>query len=158
MITENALSTTLRNSFAPWFLGDLDGFIDTANKMRKAHSANNYPPHNVFRVNEDTIVLQMALAGINPDRLKLVSNGTSFKISYEPEPEVKSEEQYTQYQSISTRKFSKTFKLEEPWEIVSATLNCGLLEVTVSRKTELEKEIEIKIKSFETSTISHKTV
>jgi molecular chaperone IbpA len=137
------LSTTLRGAMAPWFLGDLDGFISSANQMRESHCKNSYPPHNVFRINEDTLVLQMALAGIDPEDLSLVSTGSKFTISYEPKNEEVEIE--TQYKSISTRRFSKTFKLEEPWDIKKATLNNGLLEVVVCQVKEPVKTIQIKI-------------
>jgi HSP20 family molecular chaperone IbpA len=139
----NNLTNTLRGAMAPWFLGDLDGFVTTANQMRDAHAKNSYPPHNVFKLDENTIVLQMALAGIDPADLKMVSNGNMFTISYEPKPD--DSDVSTQYKSISTRKFKKSFRLEEPWDVSSATLNNGLLEVTVSHFRLPEKEIEIKV-------------
>lgn len=140
----DSLSTTLKTSLAPWFLGDLDRFVEDANKMHRLHLNNSYPPHNVYRIDDNTLVLQIALAGIDPKDLKLVSNGSKFTISYEPEP--KEASIYAQYKSISTKRFSKSFKLEEPWEITNATLTNGLLEVTVSQTKEPEKYIEIKIK------------
>ena len=140
----NTLTNTLRGAMAPWYLGDLDGFIESANRMHKSHSTQSYPPHSVLKVGEDTLVLQMALVGINPDDLSLESTGNKFTISYDPAP---SEEQVeTQYKGISTRKFKKSFRLEEPWEVSNATLNNGLLEVTVSQAKEPVKTIEIEIK------------
>lgn len=142
----DSLSNTLRASLAPWFLGDLDRFVEDANKMHRLHLNNNYPPHNVYRIDDNTLVLQMALAGIDPKDLKLVFNGSKFTISYEPEPKPKEVSIYAQYKSISTKRFAKSFKLEEPWEITNATFTNGLLEVTVSQTKEPEKYIEIKVK------------
>jgi HSP20 family molecular chaperone IbpA len=142
----NVLTNTLRGAMAPWYLGDLEGFIETANKMHKSHAAQTYPPHSVLRLGDDTLVLQMALVGINPEHLTLESTGTKFTISYETTPEGIAENVDTQYKGISTRKFRKSFKLEEPWEVTNATLNNGLLEVTVSQVKEPVKTIEIKVK------------
>ena len=138
----NSLTNTLRGAMAPWFLGDLDAFINTANQMRSSHGSS-YPPHNVFKVNQDKIVLQMALAGIEPADLRLLTNGNEFTISYEPE--TKEEVVNIQYQSISTRRFKKSFRLEEPWEVTNASLNNGLLEVEVCQTKVPEKEIEIRV-------------
>ena len=140
----NVLTNTLRGAMAPWYLGDLDGFIENANKMHKSHANQTYPPHSVLKLGDDTLVLQMALVGINPDDLSLESTGSKFTISYNPQPE--EVEVDTQYKGISTRKFKKSFRLEEPWEVSNATLNNGLLEVTVSQVKEPVKTIEIKVK------------
>ncbi len=136
------LTNTLRGAMAPWYLGDLEGFIESAQAMHK----QTYPPHSVLKQGEDTLVLQMALVGINPEHLTLESTGTKFTISYEPIPEDIVENIDTQYKGISTRKFRKSFRLEEPWEVTNATLNNGLLEVTVSQVREPVKTIEIKVK------------
>ena len=140
----NVLTNTLRGAMAPWYLGDLEGFIKSAQAMHNAHANQTYPPHSVLKLGEDTLVLQMALVGINPSDLSLESTGSKFTISYNPQP--KEVEVDTQYKGISTRKFKKSFRLEEPWEVTNATLNNGLLEVTVSQIKEPVKTIEIKVK------------
>ena len=142
----NVLTNTLRGAMAPWYLGDLEGFIQSAQAMHNSHTKQSYPPHSVIRLGDDTLVLQMALVGINPEHLLLESTGTKFTISYEPIPEDIVENIDTQYKGISTRKFRKSFRLEEPWEVTNATLNNGLLEVTVSQVKEPVKTIEIKVK------------
>ena len=142
----NVLTNTLRGAMAPWYLGDLEGFIESAQAMHNAHAKQTYPPHSVLKLGEDTLVLQMALVGINPAHLTLESTGTKFTISYEPIPEDVVENIDTQYKGISTRKFRKSFRLEDPWEVTNATLNNGLLEVTVSQIKEPVKTIEIKVK------------
>jgi len=130
----NVLTNTLRGAMAPWYL----------EAMHNAHAKQNYPPHSVLKLGDDTLVLQMALVGINPEDLSLESTGNKFTISYDPSPtDVKID---AQYRGISTRKFRKSFRLEEPWEVSSATLNNGLLEVTVSQVKEPVKTIEIKVK------------
>ena len=143
MVCDKDFSKTLKGIMAPWFLGDLDEFVANTDKIRSGHD-NLYPPHNVYKVDERTLVLQMALAGIDPDDLKLASNGDCFTISYTPSKTDK-HASHQQYKSISTRRFSKTFKLEDAWEVTNATLNNGLLEVTVSRVDKDEKYIEIKL-------------
>lgn len=142
----NVLTNTLRGAMAPWYLGDLDGFLETANKMHKSHANQNYPPHSVLKLDENTLVLQMALVGIDAEQLTLESTGSKFTISYEPIPEDIVENIDTQYKGISTRKFRKSFRLEDPWEVSNATLNNGLLEVTVSQVKEPVKTIDIKVK------------
>jgi len=140
----NVLTNTLRGAMAPWYLGDLEGFIESAQAMHNAHAKQTYPPHSVLRLGDDTLVLQMALVGINPEDLSLESTGNKFTISYEPSlTDVQID---AQYKGISTRKFRKSFRLEEPWEVTNATLNNGLLEVTVSQVKEPVKTIEIKVK------------
>jgi len=141
----NVLTNTLRGAMAPWYLGDLEGFIESAQAMHNAHAKQTYPHHSVLKLGDDTLVLQMALVGINPDDLSLESTGSKFTISYNPQkPE--EVEIHTQYKGISTRKFKKSFRLEEPWEVSNASLNNGLLEVTVSQVREPVKTIEIKVK------------
>ena len=143
----NVLRNTLRGAMAPWYLGDLEGFIESAQAMHNAHATQRHPPHSVLKKGDDTLVLQMALVGINPDDLSLESTGSKFTISYNPQkPEENDLSELLQYKGISTRKFKKSFRLEEPWEVTNATLNNGLLEVTVSQIKEPVKTIEIKVK------------
>ena len=121
-----------KQRMAPWFLGDLDSFFSFFEK----NSGSSYPPHNIVKVDEDTIVLQMALAGINKKDLTLKVKGNSFTISCDKSSHLygKTDVEKTEHQwrGISTRNFVKTFRLREDWEVTKASLDNGLLEVVIA--------------------------
>tara|TARA_B100000029_G_scaffold255075_1_gene251851 strand:- start:247 stop:654 length:408 start_codon:yes stop_codon:yes gene_type:complete len=129
----------IKQHMAPWFLGDLDSFFALSNSKNL-----NYPPHNVVKVDDENLILQMALAGIDKDKLSLKVRGDEFIVSYHCDEK---EDSTHQWRGISTRNFSKLFKLREDWKISDASLDNGLLEVKISYVAPSdEEEIQIEIK------------
>jgi len=129
-----------KQRMAPWFLGDLDSFFSFFEK----NSGSSYPPHNVVKVDDNNIVLQMALAGISKEDLSLKVKGNCFTVSYS---KTDSDQKEHQWRGISARNFSKTFKLREDWEVSKASLDNGLLEVVIAYSIpEDEQEVAIEVK------------
>lgn len=105
---------------------------------------DTYPPYNIREIDEDTRVLELALAGFAKDEIKVELNNRLLTISGEKEKE---ENVKYIHKGIATRKFSKVITLWEFWEVNSADYNDGILYVVLKREIPEEKRPKtIKIK------------
>ena len=96
-----------------------------------------------MKVDDNNIVLQMALAGISKEDLSLKVKGNCFTVSYS---KTDSDQQEHRWRGISARNFSKTFTLREDWEVSKASLDNGLLEVAIAYSIpEDEQEVAIEV-------------
>lgn len=107
--------------------------------------AETYPPYNIREIDEDTRVLELALAGFTKNEIKVEVNNRVLSISGEKEKQ--DEEPKYLHKGIATRKFAKTVTLWEFWEVSSADYNDGILYVVLKREIPDEKKPrQIKIK------------
>lgn len=105
---------------------------------------DTYPPYNIREIDEDTRVLELALAGFSKDEIKVEVNNRLLTVSGEKE---KVEDVKYIHKGIATRKFSKTVTLWEFWEVASADYNDGILYIVLKREVPEEKRPKfIKIK------------
>jgi molecular chaperone IbpA len=124
----------------PFFIG-FDGLV---NRLTSAHTnTNGFPPYNVRKLDEDTFVVELAVAGFNKESLTIEEHEGTLTIKGE-RPE--DEETYL-HKGIAGRKFTRTFALSEYMFVDSADLNDGMLNVIVKREIPEEKKPKtIKIK------------
>lgn len=107
--------------------------------------SETYPPYNIREIDEDTRVLELALAGFSRDEIKVEVDNRQLKISGEKE-KAEEEPKYL-HKGIATRKFSKSIALWEFWEVNSADYNDGILYIVLKREIPEEKKPRvIKIK------------
>ena len=113
---------------------------------------SGYPPYNIIKTGEEASLVQVAVAGFTDGELGVeVRDNTLYisgeKTSSETE-EVNPDWQYT-HQGISNRRFVRTFPLADYVEVLSATVENGILTVSLERKvpdTMKPKSIEITYK------------
>lgn len=127
----------------PFFIG-FNRTLDRLNTVHTAAVNQSYPPYNIFKVDEDTYRVDLALAGFDKKDIDVsVDNGTLI-IKGEVTTEDTAE---TIHKGIATRKFTRTFALGEYMEVVGAELKNGMLSVNVERIVpEDKKPKSIKIK------------
>jgi molecular chaperone IbpA len=117
----------------PFFIG----FDRLTNRISAAHSSSNgFPPYNVRKVDEDTFIVELAVAGYNHESLSVVENDGTLEIKGEKPEDV---ETYL-HKGIAGRKFTRTFALSEYMYVDSADLNDGMLYVVVKREIPEEKK------------------
>lgn len=107
------------------FLG-FDHIFDELQKIR-AHANDGYPPHNVIKTGEKTYTVELAVAGFKRDDLSIEIKDHVLTVKGE-RGQRRPEEQYI-HRGLSTRKFSKSYRLSEYTEVVGADLTDGILSV-----------------------------
>lgn len=124
----------------PFFIG-FDKMFDRLTNTTSTQSG--FPPYNVRKVDEDTYVVELAVAGFNKDSIDITEHDGVLTIKGERPEDV---EEYV-HKGIAGRKFTRTFTLAEYMFVDSADLNDGMLYVVVKRDIPEEKKPKkIKIK------------
>jgi molecular chaperone IbpA len=88
--------------------------------------ANNYPHHNIIRVSDTEILLELAVAGFKKEDLTMEVHENLLTIKGNKEASTQPE---YQYRGIAARSFSKSFQLAEYFEVANAKLEDGILTV-----------------------------
>lgn len=141
MVTTYTTNGSWNNFFNDPFL---IGFDALANRLTSAHTTSNgFPPYNVRKVDDDTFVVELAIAGYNKESLTITEHDGTLTVKGERPEDV---EEYV-HKGIAGRKFTRTFALGEYMFVDSADLNDGMLYIVVKREVPEEKKPKtIKIK------------
>lgn len=105
-----------------------------------------YPPVNIIQEDEETNLLEMAVAGFSMDQLDITVANHTLTISGKIDKPRHEEKKYLQ-RGIGMRSFKRTFKLSEYWVVDGAKLENGLLTVILKLIVPEERKprkIEIK--------------
>ena len=101
--------------------------------------SNAFPRHNIIKVDEETFQIELALAGYDHDDLSIEVEDGTLTVSGEKED---SEVEYV-HKGISTKKFRRTFRLNEHVEVSSAKFANGLLTVELKHIVPEEKKPQV---------------
>jgi len=101
--------------------------LDTA-LTNSVDNTNVFPRHNVVKVSEETFQIELALAGYSRDDLTVELEDGLLVISGEKED---SDVEYL-HKGISTKKFKRTFRLNENVEVADANFVDGMLVVSLN--------------------------
>jgi molecular chaperone IbpA len=113
----------------------LVGFDTMFDQMERRFAnsvSNNYPPHNILKLEENEYAIQLAVTGFDKSEISvtvednvLIIKGESMTTDYQPE-------QYL-HRGLATRDFSKEFPLAEHIEVSGAEIKNGMLTVKLIR-------------------------
>tara|TARA_R110002153_G_scaffold94726_1_gene228150 strand:- start:351 stop:770 length:420 start_codon:yes stop_codon:yes gene_type:complete len=120
------------------------GFESLFDELQKAstHQGNNYPPHNIVKIDDDQYIVELAIAGFSMDEIDITVERDKLNIKGVQESQ---DRQYL-YKGISEKKFNRTFKLAEHVIVSDALLENGILKITLEMKIPEElKPRKIKI-------------
>ena len=93
----------------------------------------------LFRsLDEDTRVLELAVAGFEKDEISVSQDNKKLIISAEKAK--KDEETKYLHKGIAQRKFTREYALWEFWNVKSVDLNNGILYVVINREIPEEKK------------------
>lgn len=94
-----------------------------------SRGSDNYPPHNVIKLNDTHFVIEVAVAGFKQDEIDveladgvLIVKGEQAKFKDDNPPEYL-------HRGISARNFTRSFNLAENIQVESATVENGILAV-----------------------------
>ena len=114
------------------------GFDPILNELERIHSAgrsqDNYPPHNVVKIDNDNFNIELAVAGFSEEDISVEVKDGILLIKGQQSDD---DREYA-HKGISSRKFEKSFRLSEFVVIDGADLKDGIL--VVYARVELPKE------------------
>ncbi|MGH6891081.1 MAG: Hsp20 family protein, partial [Dongiaceae bacterium] len=92
--------------------------------------AEGYPPYNIEQAGDDQLRITLAVAGFGLDDLEIQieDNQLTIKGRQKDDPD-----RVYLYRGIAARQFQRSFVLAEGIEVMSATLDNGLLAVDLQR-------------------------
>ena len=126
----------------------IDRLFDSMLSRIDSTTSTNYPPYNIIKKDEDNYVIEIATAGFAEGEIDVQVNDGQLIVTGE-KAEGEAEVNYL-HQGIGTRKFVRTFQLAEYVEVKSATVENGILVVSLEREvpeTMKPKSIAITYKS-----------
>jgi molecular chaperone IbpA len=126
----------------PFFIG----FNRNLTQLNNVYKTNNqsYPPYDLLKLDEDTYVLSLAVAGFSKEDIDVSVENRSLVIKGET---VEVTDAEVVHKGIAGRKFTRTFALGEYMEVVEAELKDGMLTIKIDRIVPEEKKPKsIKIK------------
>jgi molecular chaperone IbpA len=102
-------------------------------------SGNGYPPYNIVQINEDEYMITLAVAGFGMGDIEITKNGNILNIEGDS---AKNQEDTVNYlhKGIATRSFRRQFTLADYVEVDSATLELGMLNVSLKRYIPEDKQ------------------
>ena len=116
--------------------------LDTA-LTNSVDQTNVFPRHNIVKVSDTSFQIELALAGYSKDDLNVELEEGVLAISGE---KADSEVEYL-HKGISTKKFRRTFRLNENVEVKDAKFVDGLLVIELAHNVPEEKQpLQIDIK------------
>ena len=107
------------------------GFEPLFSELERLTSAtpgqDNYPPHNIVKLDDEHFSIEMAVAGFSKDDVEVELKDGTLTISGS---KTEDERNYA-HKGISSRKFSKSFRLAEYVVVDDADLANGVLVVNL---------------------------
>lgn len=141
MVKTFTTTGSLWNDFLndPFFIG----FQPNIHTWHTVASQDNYPPYNVIKEDEDTFIVELALAGFVKNEIQVTVDQDTLIVKGEKE---KIESEYA-HKGIATRSFTRSFALGEFMEVTNAGFENGMLSITIERIIPEDKKPKtIKIK------------
>jgi len=132
------------NDVKPFTVG-FDRMLD--NLVNVSEIANNYPPYNIVKVEDEKFIIEIAAAGFTKDEfnINLVPEGNKLVVQGVQDRGEDKREFY--HKGIGARNFTRTFALAEHVKVEDAEFVDGMLLITLIREVPEEKKATtIKVK------------
>jgi molecular chaperone IbpA len=111
----------------------LIGFDSMFNNFERRFSnsiSNNYPPHNIVKVDEDNYEIQVAVTGFDKDEVTVELDQNVLIITAGHETD---DEKVYLHRGLAQRNFVKHFPLAEHIEVTGAEQKNGVLTISLER-------------------------
>lgn len=120
----------------PFFIG-FNRELERLSNVQLASRQTNYPPYDLFKLDDDTYKLSLAVAGFSKDDIKVTVENETLVIRGEIVDVTDAE---VVHKGIAGRKFTRTFALGEYMEITGAEMKDGMLHIDINRVIPEEKK------------------
>jgi molecular chaperone IbpA len=132
----NPKTLTLRSFDVPQlhkFGIGFDNLFDDLMRVGNLQNNSNYPPHNVIKTGDDTVTIEVAVAGFAEGEINIALEKRLLAITGARKREEDAEYEYL-HRGISSRDFKHTFTLAEHVEVKNANIVDGILSVYLERE------------------------
>ena len=110
-----------------------ENLFDDLQRVTHTQSLTNYPPHNVIKTGDDTVTIEVAVAGFSEGEIDIALDKRLLTITGNKKREDDADHEYL-HRGISSRDFKQTFPLAEHVEVNGAAVQDGILTVYLERK------------------------
>ena len=110
-----------------------ENLFDDLQRVTQTQSSTNYPPHNVIKTGDDTVTIEVAVAGFAEGEIDIALDKHLLTITGTKKREDDADHEYL-HRGISSRDFKQTFPLAEHVEVNGAAIRDGILTVYLERK------------------------
>ena len=108
-----------------------DQMFEQLNRQFAGSKSDNYPPHNVVKLDDTHYVIEVAVAGFAEDEIDVELKENVLTVRGE---QVKREDEVEYlHKGISARNFVRTFPLAEHIEVRGATVKNGILAIALEQ-------------------------
>jgi len=137
--------TTLPTLFTKDFDKFFVGYDQMFNQMAElSKTMTNYPPYNITKTDDNTYVIEMALAGFGKSDIEITTEGDKLTIKGNTQNEETETEKL--YNGLALRPFTRLFTLNDQITVENAEMVNGLLKITLERLVPESKTKKIKVK------------
>jgi len=116
-----------------------DSMIDELMRVSSAQTTSNYPPHNVIKTGENTVLIEMAVAGFAEGEINISTENNILTIHGQQFRNEPVNYEYL-HRGLSSRDFTQNFRLAEHVEVKDATIKNGILTILLERDVPEEKK------------------
>jgi molecular chaperone IbpA len=116
-----------------------DSMLDELMRVTSVQTNTNYPPHNVIKTGDETVIIEVAVAGFGENEISVDLDNNTLRISGSKVREEMLNYEYL-HRGLSSRDFTQTFQLAEYVEVIHAEVKNGILSVYLERKVPEEKK------------------
>lgn len=143
MTTRHTLDLAPIQRFAVGF----DSLFNDMDRLYMNSATNNsYPPYNIVKLDEDSFLIEIAVAGFAENELDVTVNNGQLAITGNTTG--RDDNRDYVHKGIGTRHFTRTFRLADHIQVENARLENGLLAIQLRRLIPEElKPRKIAIKS-----------
>lgn len=110
-----------------------DSMFDDLMRIAQNQSTSNYPPHNVIKTGENTMTIEVAVAGFAEGEIDISVERQALTISGAIKRGDEVEVEYL-HRGISRRDFRQSFTLADHVEVINANVKNGVLTVYLERR------------------------
>jgi len=154
---------TITGRFGPMILNQTLGFEnfirDVEAILNEAKPVNNFPPHNIVKLDENKYVVELAVAGFGKDEIDIQVQENTLTIKGEKK-EGTSDLEYL-HRGIGTRSFTKSITIADTIEVKGAEYKDGILRIGLENiipehKKPRKIEIDNELKTFKPQLLQEK--
>ena len=108
-----------------------------------ASESSSFPHYDMYHINREQYVIEMALAGFTRDTIEVLVDGNRLTIKGEKsEPNLPEDAEYV-HKGVAHRAFTKAFVLGEFLKVTNAEFNDGILKISIEKEIPEDKKPKV---------------